>query len=80
MHDPKSTSTAQLSGRGSVDTGSHTPRRKVAVVTAASKGIGAACARELAARGYSLALMSRSDEASNLAEELGGRGHRGVGR
>jgi NAD(P)-dependent dehydrogenase (short-subunit alcohol dehydrogenase family) len=57
-----------------VDTGSHTPRRKVAIVTAAGKGIGAACARELAARGYSLALMSRSDEASNLAEELGGVG------
>jgi len=34
----------------------------------------AACARELATRGYSLALMSRSDEATDLATELGGVG------
>jgi NAD(P)-dependent dehydrogenase (short-subunit alcohol dehydrogenase family) len=57
-----------------VDTGNHTPGRKVAIVTAAGKGIGAACARELATRGYSLALMSRSEEARYLAEELGGVG------
>jgi NAD(P)-dependent dehydrogenase (short-subunit alcohol dehydrogenase family) len=36
--------------------------------------MGAACARELAARGYSLALMSRSGEAADLAMELGGVG------
>jgi NAD(P)-dependent dehydrogenase (short-subunit alcohol dehydrogenase family) len=36
--------------------------------------MGAACARELAARDYSLALMSRSGEAADLAEELGGVG------
>lgn len=47
---------------------------KVAIVTAASRGIGEACARELAARGYSLALMSRSGEAADLAEDLGGLG------
>lgn len=54
-----------------------TPERKVAIVTAASQGLGAACARELAARGYSLALMSRSGGAEELAEELGGVGFAG---
>jgi len=57
-----------------VDSGSRTPGRRVAIVTAAGKGMGAACARELAARGYSLALMSRSGEAADLAMELGGVG------
>jgi NAD(P)-dependent dehydrogenase (short-subunit alcohol dehydrogenase family) len=57
-----------------VDLGSHTPGRKVAIVTAAGKGLGAACARELATRGYSLALMSRSAEATDLARKLGGVG------
>jgi len=44
---------------------------KVALVTAASRGMGAACARELAARGYKLVLMSRSEEIQTLASELG---------
>jgi NAD(P)-dependent dehydrogenase (short-subunit alcohol dehydrogenase family) len=44
--------------------------RKVAIVTAASHGMGAACARDLAARGYSLMLFSRSDEVLTLATEL----------
>jgi len=57
-----------------VDSGSRTPGRRVAIVTAAGKGMGAACARELAARGYSLALMSRSGGAADLARELGGVG------
>jgi NAD(P)-dependent dehydrogenase (short-subunit alcohol dehydrogenase family) len=60
-----------------VDAGGHAPGRKVAIVTAASKGMGAACARELASRGYSLALMSRSEEATDLARELGGVGLEG---
>lgn len=50
---------------------------RVAIVTAASQGLGAACARELASRGYSLALMSRSGAATDLAEELGGIGFEG---
>jgi NAD(P)-dependent dehydrogenase (short-subunit alcohol dehydrogenase family) len=45
--------------------------RPVAVVTAASRGMGAACARELARRGYDLALLARSDDVHALAAELG---------
>ena len=60
-----------------MDSGRETPGRKAAIVTAAGKGMGAACARELAARGYSLALMSRSEEATDLAKELGGVGLEG---
>lgn len=46
----------------------------VAVVTAGGRGIGAAIARELHARGYRLALMSPSGSAESLAAELGGIG------
>ena len=49
----------------------------VALVTAASKGMGAACARELAARGYRVALFARSEGVEALARELGGRATRG---
>lgn len=45
---------------------------KVAIVTAAGRGMGAACARELAAGGYRLALLSPSGSAEKLASELGG--------
>ena len=47
---------------------------KVAIVTAAGSGMGAACARELAQRGFRMALMSPSGRAGDLAEELGGFG------
>ena len=47
---------------------------KVAVVTAAGSGMGAACARELAQRGCRVALMSPSGRAEDLAAELGGFG------
>ncbi len=47
---------------------------KVAIVTAAGSGMGAACARELAEQGYAVALMSPSGRAEDLAKELGGLG------
>lgn len=43
---------------------------KVAIVTAASRGIGAACARTLKARGYRLGVMSRSEGIHAIATEL----------
>jgi NAD(P)-dependent dehydrogenase (short-subunit alcohol dehydrogenase family) len=49
-------------------------QEKTAIVTAAGKGIGAGIARELAANGYRVALMSNSGGAVGLAEELGGIG------
>ncbi|HYQ83118.1 MAG TPA: SDR family NAD(P)-dependent oxidoreductase, partial [Rubrobacter sp.] len=51
--------------------------KKVAVVTAAGSGMGAACARELSRRGYRVVLMSPSGRAEDLADELGGLGLRG---
>jgi NAD(P)-dependent dehydrogenase (short-subunit alcohol dehydrogenase family) len=42
----------------------------VAIVTAASKGMGAAIARELYRRGYRVAVMARSDAIHELAREL----------
>jgi NAD(P)-dependent dehydrogenase (short-subunit alcohol dehydrogenase family) len=49
----------------------------VALITAAGKGMGAACARELAARGYRVSLLARSPEIDVLARELGGGATRG---
>lgn len=45
---------------------------KTAIITAASRGMGAAIARELAAHEYQVALMSTSGAAEALAQELGG--------
>ena len=52
-------------------------RRRVAIVTAASRGIGAACARQLAADGYHVALMARSEQVLAVAEEVNGFALRG---
>ena len=49
-------------------------KHKVAIITAASRGMGAACARELAENNYHLALMSTTDSVLALANELGGKG------
>lgn len=54
-----------------------TQETRVALVTAASRGIGAACARELARTGHAVVLMSRSADVEALARELGGLGVRG---
>lgn len=47
---------------------------KVALITAAGSGMGAACARRLAAEGWKVALNSRSGKGEALARELGGIG------
>lgn len=50
----------------------------VALITGGGRGMGAAIACELQARGYRLALMSPSESCEALAAELGGVAHRGV--
>lgn len=47
---------------------------KVAIITAAGKGIGAAVARELATSDYQVSLLSSSGGALTLAQELDGIG------
>jgi NAD(P)-dependent dehydrogenase (short-subunit alcohol dehydrogenase family) len=47
---------------------------KTAILTGAGKGMGGACARELAARGWKVALLSPSGNAETLAKEIGGIG------
>jgi NAD(P)-dependent dehydrogenase (short-subunit alcohol dehydrogenase family) len=54
-----------------------TMQGKVAIITAAGKGIGGAIARELAADGYQVSLLSNGSGALKLAEELGGIGMTG---
>ena len=49
----------------------------VAIVTAASQGIGAACARRLSRDGFRLALMSRSESIHDVAKEVDGLGLQG---
>jgi len=60
-----------------VKTGFQGNAKPVAIVTAASRGIGAGCARELAAQGYQVSLLARSPSILDLAKELGGIGMQG---
>jgi NAD(P)-dependent dehydrogenase (short-subunit alcohol dehydrogenase family) len=53
------------------------PPERVAIVTASSRGIGAACARKLKQQGYRLVLMARSEQVLKVAEELDAVGVRG---
>ncbi len=50
---------------------------KVALITAAGRGIGAGVAQELHQRGYQLGLLSPSESATQLGQELGGIGIQG---
>lgn len=50
---------------------------KVALITAAGRGIGAGVAHELHQRGYQLGLLSPSESATQLGKELGGIGIQG---
>ncbi len=53
---------------------------KVALITAAGSGMGAAIARRLAADGYGVAILSASGKGEALARELGGVGVTGSNR
>ncbi len=50
---------------------------KVAILTAAGSGMGAACARKLAADGFKVAILSSSGKGEALGKELGGIGMTG---
>ena len=53
------------------------PMKRVAIVTGAGRGMGAAIARKLAADGYCVALLSPGETVEPLAAELGGVALRG---
>jgi NAD(P)-dependent dehydrogenase (short-subunit alcohol dehydrogenase family) len=53
---------------------------RVAVITAAGSGMGAAVVRTLAADGYEVAVLSSSGKGEALADELGGLGVTGSNR
>ena len=50
---------------------------KVCMIIGGGRGMGAATAREMAAKGYKLSIMSPSESCEKLAAELGGVAYRG---
>ena len=54
--------------------------QKVAMITAAGSGMGAAIARKLAQENYQVAILSSSGKGEALAQELGGFGFTGSNR
>jgi len=56
------------------------PDKKVAIITAGGSGMGADCARQLAADGFHVAVLSSSGKGEALAGELGGIGVTGSNR
>ncbi len=56
------------------------PTPRVALLTAAGSGIGAAAARKFAAEGWQVAILSSSGKGEALAHELGGVGVTGSNR
>src|ERR1051326_5311232 len=50
------------------------PTGRVALITAAGSGMGAAAARRLATDGFKVAILSSSGKGEALARELGGGG------
>jgi NAD(P)-dependent dehydrogenase (short-subunit alcohol dehydrogenase family) len=55
----------------------NTTNGPVGIVTGAGQGIGASIARELAARGYRLVVMARSEAVLQVADEIGALAVRG---
>lgn len=51
--------------------------QRVVILTAASRGIGAGCARTLAARGWTPVVFARSEQVQDVASQTGGLAVRG---
>lgn len=51
---------------------------RVAIITAASQGMGKACAEAFSQAGYKVVLMSRTEQVLKVAEDLGGIGYQGT--